>query len=69
MNYINYSNERTRKGELMSKEKPLIDYVGHCRKTDQQPERQDGAGVIAWIAVAFCFGVLFLMAGNAGYFN
>lgn len=69
MNYINYSNERTRKGELMSKEKPLIDYVSHCRKTDQQPERQDGAGVIAWIAVAICVGVLFLMAGNAGYFN
>lgn len=69
MNYINYSNERTRKGELMSKEKPLIDYVSHCRKTDQQPERQDGAGVIAWIAVAFCVGVLFFMAGNAGYFD
>lgn len=69
MNYINYSNERTRKGELMSKEKPLIDYVSHCRKTDQQPERQDGAGAIAWVAVAICVGVLFLMAGNAGYFN
>ncbi len=47
---------------------PLTRY-DFARKTDQQPERQDGAGVIAWIAVAICVGVLFLMAGNAGYFN
>lgn len=70
MNYINYSNERTRKGELMSKERPLIDYVSRCRKTDQQPERQDGAGAIGWIAVALvCWVVVLFLAGSAGYFN
>lgn len=54
----------------MSREKPLIDYVSHCRKTDQQPQRQDGAGAIGWIAVAaLCWVVVLWLAGNAGYFN
>lgn len=58
------SIKRYKEGDYL----PLNRY-DFVRKTDQQPERQDGAGVIAWIAVAICVGVLFFMAGNAGYFN
>ena len=61
MNYINYSKERTKAGELMSKEKPLIDYVN--RKTDRQPEYQDGSGAIFWIAVMFLCNVIMALIG------
>lgn len=48
---------------------PLTRY-DFARKTDQQPERQDGAGAIGWIAVAaLCWAVVLWLAGNAGYFN
>lgn len=48
---------------------PLTRY-DFARKTDQHPERQDGAGAIGWIAVAaLCWVVILWLAGNAGYFN
>lgn len=71
MNHIHYSNERTKAGELMSKEVPLqkIDYAHH-RKTDRKPEYQDGSGAIFWLAVcAVSWIVVLVLAGNAGYFN
>lgn len=71
MNHIHYSNERTKAGELMSKEVPLqkIDYAHH-RKTDRKPEHQDGSGAIFWLAVcAVCWIVALCLAGHAGYFD
>ena len=63
MNYINYSNERTKAGELMSKEIPLqkIDYAH--RRTDANPEYQDGSGALGWIAVAVLCNVLLVIIG------
>lgn len=61
MNYIHYSNQRTKAGELMNQEKPLIDYVN--RRTDAKPERQDGAGAIFWIVVMFLCNVLLALIG------
>ena len=63
MNYIDYSNQRTKAGELMNTEKPLIDYVNHSRRTDRKPERQDGAGAILWIVVMFLCNVLLALIG------
>lgn len=69
MNYIDYTNQRTRKDELMNTEKPLIDYATH-RRTDEVGERQDGAGAIGWLAVAaVCWIVVLVMAAKAGYFQ
>jgi hypothetical protein len=69
MNYIDYSNQRTRKDELMNKETPLIDYAPH-RRTDEVGEKQDGAGAIAWLAVACgCWIVILFLMAKAGYFN
>ena len=63
MNYIDYDRNITKAGELMNTEKPLIDYVNHSRKTDRNPERQDGAGAIFWIAVMFLCNVLLVVIG------
>lgn len=60
MNYIDYDRNITKAGELMEQEKPLIDYV---RRTDAKPQRQDGAGAIAWIAVAALCNVLLVLVG------
>jgi len=62
MNHIHYSNERTKAGELMSKEKPLIDYV-NSRRTDAEPEYQEGFGALRWVAVAFVCNVLLVIIG------
>ena len=64
MNYIHYSNERTKAGELMNKEVPLqkIDYAHH-RKTDEKPEYQDGSGAIFWLAVTALCNVLLVLVG------
>ena len=68
MNYIDYTNQRTRKDELMNKETPLIDYATH-RRTDEDAEYQDGSGAIKWLAVAaVCWIVVLVMAARAGYF-
>lgn len=68
MNYIHYTNQRTKAGELMNKEKPLIDYVNHDRR--RKPEYQDGSGAIFWLAVcAVCWIIALCLAGHAGYFN
>ncbi len=49
---------------------PLNDYANHNRKTDAKPEKQDGAGAIAWIAVAaVCWIIILALAASAGYFN
>lgn len=70
MNYIHYSKERTKAGELMNQEKPLIDYVNHSRRTDSEPEYQDGSGAIFWLAVcAVCWIIVLCLAGQAGYFD
>ena len=63
MNYINYSNERTKEGELMSKEVPLqkIDYAH--RRTDANPEYQDGTGASVWIAAAVVCNILLVIIG------
>lgn len=63
MNHIHYPNERTKAGELMSKEKPLIDYVNHSRRTDAEPEYQEGFGALRWVAVAFVCNVLLVIVG------
>lgn len=70
MNYIHYSKEQTKAGELMNKEKPLIDYVNHSRRSDAKPEYQDGSGAIFWLAAcAACWIIVLCLAGHAGYFN
>lgn len=46
----------------MSKEKPLIDYV-NSRRTDAEPEYQEGFGALRWVAVAFVCNVLLLIIG------
>lgn len=59
------SIKRYKEGDYL----PLNRY-DFARKTDQQPERQDGAGAIGWIAVAaVCWVVILFLAGSAGYFN
>ena len=68
MRYIDYTHQRTRNGELMNKETPLIDYATH-RRTDEVVGRQDGAGALGWLAVAaVCWIVVLVMAARAGYF-
>lgn len=67
---INYSSDIIKKGELEMDFKPLqqIDYAH--RKTDQQPERQDGSGAIIWVAIAaLCWIVILGLCAKAGYFN
>lgn len=59
MNYIDYERQTTRKGELMSKEKPLIDYVNHR----SEPQYQEGAGASTWIAVAVVCNILLVWIG------
>ena len=61
---LTYPNERTKAGELMSKEVPLqkIDYAHH-RKTDRKPEYQDGSGALGWIAAAVVCNVLLVIIG------
>jgi hypothetical protein len=70
MNYYNdYSNQRTRKDELMKNETPLIDYAPH-RRTDEPAEYQDGAGALGWLAVAaVCWIVVLVLMAKAGYFS
>jgi len=63
MNYIDYYKSNTKAGELMNVEKPLIDYANHNRRTDALPEKQDGAGAITWIAVAFILNVILCIVG------
>ena len=59
------SIKRYKEGDYL----PLNRY-DFVRKTDQQPERQDGAGAIGWIAVAaVCWVVIWWLAGSAGYFQ
>lgn len=41
---------------------PLNRYDG-ARKTDRKPQRQEGAGAIAWIAVAALCNVLLVLVG------
>lgn len=62
MNYIDYDRNITKKGEIMDKEKPLIDYVNH-RRTDEHPEYQDGSGALGWIAVAVVCNILLVLIG------
>lgn len=70
MNYIDYERQTTRKGELMNKEKPLIDYVNHSRRSDAKPEYQDGSGAIFWLVVcAVSWIIILCLAGHAGYFD
>lgn len=48
---------------------PLTRY-DFARKTDQQPERQDGAGVIGWVVVCLLLWALMIwLAAGAGYFR
>lgn len=71
MNFIDYTNQRTRKGELMKDYQPLqnIDYAPH-RRTDEPEEYQDGSGAIRWLAVAvICWIVCLVLAAKAGYFS
>ena len=41
---------------------PLNKY-DFCRRTDREPERQDGAGAIFWIVVMFLCNVLLALIG------
>lgn len=48
---------------------PLNKY-DFCRRTDAEPEYQEGSGAIFWLAVcAACWIIALCLAGHAGYFN
>jgi hypothetical protein len=65
MNYVNYSKPDTRKGELMSRDKPLIDYVNNHKRCDDDIKL---AGKLAFASKVFgvaCLGIaLWLIIWN-----
>lgn len=57
MNYIDYERQTTRKGELMSKEKPLIDI--------NAPRQSNMVAVYRWFAVVACVSGLIALMESA----
>lgn len=63
MNYIDYDRQITRKGELMNTEKPLIDYVNHGRRCDDDLKLAERLATVSKYAgvVLACFAMWFVV--------
>ena len=70
-NFIDYHKPDTRKGELMKKEMPLIDYVNNHKRCDDDlrlAERLATASKYV-VIVATCWVVIIALCAYAGYFD
>jgi hypothetical protein len=65
MNYVNYSKPDTRKGELMSQDKPLIDYVNNHKRCDDDIKLAQKLAFASKVFGVACLGVaLWLIIWN-----